>query len=237
MHHRSDHVLQTHALDFWLARGALALVAVLNLALVNKPTPWPYWIAPLFEFALLIPLSVATAWTQLRVRTASSEHHWRVIHVSRRWIRNAALGLTVIVTAINFEALAAVMHGLIHGVKGATGASLLVDAMNIWFTNVVIFALWFWNLDRGGPALRGLSLREIPDLQFPQMIGTVDRTEARWTPGFIDYLFVSFTNATAFSPTDTMPLSARMKLLFMLEAMASLVTVGLVAARAVNILV
>jgi hypothetical protein len=101
----------------------------------------------------------------------------------------------------------------------------------------VVFALWFWNIDRGGPAVRelGKSHRK-PDFQFPQTTGNIPGYED-WTPGFIDYFFVSFTNATAFSPTDTMPLSQRCKLLFSVQAVASLLTVGLVAARAVNILV
>ena len=209
----------------------------MNLFLVNKLTPGPYWIAPLFEFALLLPLSAATAWTQIRVRNATTAHHWGVIHHSRRIIRGAAMILTLLVTVINLEALFAVMHALLHGAKGATGASLLLDALNIWFTNIVIFALWFWNLDRGGPAIRGLVDNQTPDLMFPQSTTSTDTSAPAWTPGFIDYLFVSFTNATAFSPTDTMPLSPRMKLLFMVEAIASLATVGLVAARAVNILV
>lgn len=229
-------VLRSHASDFWLARGAIALSALLNLVLVNKLTPGPSWLAPLFEFALLIPLSVATAWTQIKVQSATTKDHWDAIAQSRRLIRGAALLLTFIVTAINFEALFAVMQALLHGAKGASGASLLVDAANIWFTNVVIFALWFWNLDRGGPATRGLHDRKV-DLLFPQMLSAPEAGSEPWTPGFVDYFFVSFTNATAFSPTDTLPLSARMKLLFMLEAIASLATVGLIAARAVNILV
>lgn len=230
-------VLQKHASDFWLARGAIALTAILNLALVNKLTFAPYWLAPVFELALLVPLSIATAWTQIQVNTATTDHHWGAIRRNRRWIRGAALLLTFVVTAINFEALIAVTRALLHGAKGPTGASLLIDALNIWFTNVVIFALWFWNLDRGGPATRGLESAGRPDLLFPQMTSLPDEAEEAWTPGFIDYLFVSFTNATAFSPTDTMPLSPRIKLLFMLEAAVSLATVGLVAARAVNVLV
>lgn len=233
----AKHVLQSHALDFWLARGAIALTALLNFALVNKLTFAPYWLAPLFELSMLAPLSIATAWTQIQVNNATTSHHWGAIRRNRRWIRGAALLLTLIITAINAEVLVAVMRALLHGAKGATGASLLIDAANIWFTNVVIFALWFWNLDRGGPALRGLQDHETPDLLFPQMASRPDESATAWTPGFVDYLFVSFTNATAFSPTDTMPLSARMKVLFMLEALASLATVGLIAARAVNILV
>ncbi len=146
-----------------------------------------------------------------------------------------ALFLTIAVMAINFDALAAVTRALLSGGKGPSGQSLLIDALNIWFTNVVIFALWFWNIDRDGPAARGLGAGEKPDFLFPQMIGGGD-DDPRWTPGFLDYFYVSFTNATAFSPTDTMPLSVRVKMLMALEAFVSLLTVGLVAARAVNIL-
>lgn len=147
-----------------------------------------------------------------------------------------AISLTLLVTIINFEALMEVMSALLHhGRRNETGQSLLLDALNIWFTNIVVFSLWFWNLDRGGPVLRGLTKNGNPDFLFPQKIGNM-RGDETWTPGFIDYFFVSFTNATAFSPTDTLPLSARCKLLMAVEASASLLTVGLVTARAVNIL-
>ncbi len=228
------HVLQTHALDFWLARGAIALAALLNAVLINKTTFVPWWLASAFEIALLVPLSIATARAQVRVRNATSEHHWKLIDSHRRTIRKMALVLTAIVTAINFAALYTVMHGLLHGAKGTTGESLLLDALNIWFTNVVIFALWFWNLDRGGPAMRDLAKTKNTDFLFPQMAGASGSDT--WTPGFVDYFYLSFTNATAFSPTDTMPLSPRSKLLMLVESMVSLLTVGLVAARAVNIL-
>ena len=232
-----DHAtLQTHALDFWLARGSILLIAGLQLLFVNQHlTIGPRWVAPTFEIAMLIPLSAATAWTQQRAREATEDHHWARIRRHRQWIRLAALLLTIAVMAINFEALVAVTRALLHGGKGPDGQSLLIDALNIWFTNVVIFALWFWSIDRDGPAARGLSARAAPDFLFPQMMGAGDE-DPRWTPGFLDYFYVSFTNATAFSPTDTMPLSIRAKMLMALEAFVSLLTVGLVAARAVNIL-
>lgn len=233
--HLDQHRRQTHPLDFWLARGAIITTALLNLLLINKLTFLPWWLASSLELALLIPLSVATAWTQVRMRQATNEHHWASIHNQRRIIRLAAILLTALITAINFEALFAVLHALLYGAKGANGQTLLIDALNIWLTNVVVFALWFWNLDRGGPALRGLKNERSADFMFPQMMQN-SAGDANWTPGFIDYFFVSFTNATAFSPTDTMPLSARTKLLFIIESSASLLTVGLVAARAVNIL-
>jgi hypothetical protein len=235
---RSDVItLQKHASDFWLARGAIVLTAALNLFLVNNLTLGPRWLVPASEIALLVPLSIATAWTQERIRQATTHHHWNLIRHHRRIVRWFALLLTALVTITNFQALAAVMRALLYeGAKGATGQSLLLDALNIWFTNIVVFALWFWNLDHGGPAMRGLVTEGAPDFLFPQMTATASLGGEQWTPGFIDYFYVSFTNATAFSPTDTMPLSARSKLLMMVEAGASLLTVGLVAARAVNVL-
>lgn len=233
---RSDHLtLQRHAFDFWLARGAVALTAGLHLFLVNKLTLGPRWLAPGFEIAMLLPLSVATAWSQGQMRNATSSYHWTMICRHRRLIRRMALLLTAVVTIINFGALGAVTQALLASTKGANGQSLLLDALNIWFTNIVVFALWFWNLDHGGPAMRGIAVEVEADFLFPQMLAA-GPTSQQWTPGFIDYLYVSFTNATAFSPTDTMPLSARSKLLMMAEAAVSLLTVGLVAARAVNVL-
>lgn len=228
-------VLEKHMREIWIARAAIVVTAALNAFLINDLTIFPGWLASVVELALLIPLSVATAWNHSEMRRATSEHHWTLIHHRRRKIRRAAIVLTLIITLINFQALFGVMRALLYGAKGTTGQSLLIDALNIWLTNIVVFALWFWNIDRGGPAARGLSRQPVADFMFPQMNAECPGHE-RWTPGFFDYVFVSFTNATAFSPTDTLPLSVRAKLLFMVESTASLLTVGLVAARAVNIL-
>jgi hypothetical protein len=232
---RSVHVtFQTQAFDFWLARGAVALIAGLQLLFVNNNLSFgPSWLAPAFELAMLVPLSVATVWTQGQVRRAHADHHWHAICRHRKAIRRFAMLLTAIVMVLNFYALVSVTRELLGGAKG--GQSLLIDALNIWFTNIVVFALWFWNLDRGGPARVGLGHDPRPDFLFPQMVGSGDKDPA-WSPGFIDYFYVAFTNATAFSPTDTMPLSPQSKILMAIEATVSLLTVGLVAARAVNIL-
>jgi len=234
---RSPHeAIHKQALDFWLARGAIVVIAGLQMLFVDNNLVFgPKWLGPAVELAILLPLSVATAWTQQRARVATEHRHWIEIATYRRLIRLAALLLTALVMAMNFEALVAVVKALITGGKGPSGQSLLIDALNIWFTNVVVFALWYWNIDAGGPASRGLSGKETPDFLFPQMLGTGDK-DPEWSPGFIDYFYVSFTNATAFSPTDTMPLSARSKILMSIEAAVSLLTVGVVAARAVNIL-
>lgn len=100
---------------------------------------------------------------------------------------------------------------------------------------MLVFALWYWELDRGGPGARLRADHRHPDFLFPQMI-TPACAVAPWSPGFVDYLYVSFTTATAFSPTDTMPLTAWAKILMVTQSLASLLTVVLVAARAVNIL-
>jgi hypothetical protein len=227
---------RTHPSDVWLARGAIVLIAGLQLLFVNRNLTFgPRWVAPAFEMALLAPLSVATAWTQRWARVATEEHHWRAIERRHRWILRLSVALTAGVMVINFEALVSVTKALLHGAKGPSGQSLLIDALNIWFTNVVVFALWYWTIDRGGPIPRQMGNPSRPDFLFPQMLGEADQNPD-WTPGFLDYFYVSFTNATAFSPTDTMPLSVRAKMLMAVEAFVSLLTVGLVAARAVNIL-
>jgi len=218
--------------DFWLARGSVIVVAGLQLIVVNDFSIGPKWLAPALELSLLIPLSVATAWTIGKVRNAKHEHHFIELSKYRHAVRVAAVVLTALVTITNFAALYDLVHALLAGKAGAA-PSLLLDAINIWITNVIAFTLWFWNIDRGGPALRGLHQSRAQDFLFPQM--SMPNRE-NWVPGFVDYLFVAFTNATAFSPTDTLPLSQRAKLLMMAQAAVSLLVVALVAARAVNIL-
>ena len=234
---KQDHSsLETDAADFWLARASIALIAGLQLLFLSKGlSVGPRWLAPACELSMLVPLSIATAWTRGQAREAEQPDHVKAISRYRTTIRLFALLLTVGVLAINLAEFSLVVRALLHGSKGPSGQSLLIDAMNIWFTNIVIFALFYWNIDHNSPSSRGLDPDAPPDFLFPQMQGTGDG-DPDWTPGFIDYLYVSFTNATAFSPTDTMPLSPRSKLLMALEAMVSLITVGLVAARAVNIL-
>lgn len=222
-------------IDFWLARGAVLVVAALQIGIVNDLTVGPRWLAPGLELALLIPLSVATAWTQKRARKASTDEQWNLVGRDRKMVRRLAISLTAITTLMNFGALARLIAAILAGNAGS-GRTLLLDAVNIWVTNVVIFALWFWALDRGGPA-GGLVSERKNDFLFTQQQETVDREEfADWSPGFMDYLFLAFTNATAFSPADTFPLTVRAKLLMMAESVISLATIALVASRAVGIL-
>lgn len=226
--------IQTHGPDFWLARGSVALIAGLQLLIINPLSLGPRWLAPALELSLLLPLSVATAWTQGKVRSATTDQHWHLIARRRRDIRMAAVGLTALITLMNLGSLFLLVRALLAGHAGTSGQTLLLDAINVWLTNIIAFALWYWSIDRGGPAARGLVSSEICDFLFPQM--TLGQSYAEWSPGFIDYFYLSFTNAAAFSPTDTMPLTSRVKLLMAIEAAISLLTLALVAARAVNIL-
>ncbi len=114
-------------------------------------------------------------------------------------------------------------------------SQLLLTGASIWFTNVIVFGLWYWEFDRGGPVERAVATQPFPDLLFPQMTSP-DLAPPDWEPGFIDYFYVSFTNATAFSPTDTMPMTRWAKLTMLTQSAVSVVTVVLVIARAVNIL-
>ena len=225
--------IHTHALDFWFARASVIVVAELQLMIINPLTIGPRWLAPALELALVVPLSMATAWTQGQAREATTAHHWRQVTLWRRGIRSLAVFITALVTLMNFGSLVLLVQALLSGKVGPSGQTLLLDALNIWATNVIAFALWYWSIDRGGPAARGL-VDDVDDFLFPQM--TVERLSAGWSPGFMDYLYLSFTNATAFSPTDTLPLTPRAKLLMMVESAISLLTIALVAARAVNIL-
>jgi len=112
---------------------------------------------------------------------------------------------------------------------------LLWSGFSIWISNIVIFSLWYWDFDRGGPARRSAATSSTPDFLFPQM---TDPTYAApgWFPKYSDYLYVSVTNASAFSPTDAMPLTRWAKTLMSIQSITSLILVGLVVARAVNIL-
>ena len=148
-------------------------------------------------------------------------------------LRMVGLALIALITVANVVSLVELIHALLYGSR-AGGRPLVYASVPIWLTNVIVFGLWFWELDRGGPARRQQPTHRQPDFLFPQM--STPGSSPGWVPEFLDYLYTSFTNATAFSPTDTMPLTAWAKLLMMLQSLASLVTVAVVVSRAVNIL-
>jgi uncharacterized membrane protein len=144
--------------------------------------------------------------------------------------------LLIILTGVaNGYSLIEVAHRLLQSGKVANGHELILTAVNIYLTNIIVFGLWYWEMDGGGPGERVQAPKHEKDFLFPQNINE-DYKHPHWQPTFIDYLYVSSTNGMAFSPTDTMPLSRRAKLLMLVQATLSIVAVALVAARAVNIL-
>jgi uncharacterized membrane protein len=222
-------------LDRWLARGAMTVVVVLQFCLINDFAYGTRWRAPAFEIVLLVPLTALT----LRAERIAWHAHTREQWESAAWYArfNLFLGVTLVavISLANARSLLLLVDALLSA-KVHNGRALLLDALNVWATNVIVFSLWYWELDRGGPSIDRTRHREPSEFIFPHATLPAGTIGADNEPGFVDYLFLSFTTSTAFSPTDTMPLTARMKLLMMLEATVSLLTLALVAARAVNIL-
>ena len=144
------------------------------------------------------------------------------------------IALTGVMTASNIASAVHLLEKLIDGTIRSP-ANLLAFGGSIWLTNMVVFSLWYWEFDRGGPGARAEAIDPYPDFLFPQMTDP-SYAPMNWKPTYFDYLFTSYTNASAFSPTDVMPLTRWAKMLMMIQSATSLITVGLVIARAVNIL-
>ncbi len=204
---------------FWPAQLTVLAAIGIQLLLPERLTAGPSWLVPSLEGVLLVGLIVVTP---------------NVVEDERTRRRRIALGLTAFVSAANIFSLGALTHFLLHH-NVSDGRRLIVAGVLIWVTNLLIFALWFWEMDRGGPGKRAMGHDGPPDFLFPQM--SDDRIEPRdWRPKFIDYLYVSLTNNTAFSPTDTMPLTPMAKCVMGVQSVVSLLTIGLIVSRAVNIL-
>jgi len=203
----------------WPTQLTVVLAIGLQLSLPDRLTAGTRFILPGLEAVLVIGLLVATP------RKLEGRHMVR---------RRVAVSLVALVSLANAVSLWLLVHNLLHH-KPAGGRDLIIAGMLIWVTNFLIFALWYWEIDRGGPGRRAAGEDGPPDFLFPQM--SDDSIQPRdWRPLFLDYLYVSLTNAAAFSPTDTMPLSHTAKSVMGLQSIVSLVTIGLIVARAVNIL-
>jgi uncharacterized membrane protein len=204
---------------YWPAQLTVAIVIVVNLALPERVTAGPSWLVPGVAAALLVALVILAP-----ARAAQ--------HV--RGVRHFALAVIGLVSITSLTSLGLLLHYLING--GAVGGhELILAGVGLWATNVLLFAVWYWELDRGGPSTRFLAPDTLPDFQFPQM-DNPRLAPPGWRPGFIDYLYLSLTNATAFSPTDTMPLTPTAKAVMALQSVSALLTIALVVSRAVNIL-
>jgi hypothetical protein len=228
MNEMHDQLREEEIESRWEAAPAVALVIAMQLllALVSRSQDWKLWVFPWWvwlvpvvpEVLLLLPL----AWTRSRRRLQQLGHR-----------RTVALALLGVVSLANALLLIAVIASLVSGHE-TSGAQLLLKATTVWATNVIAFGLWYWAFDRGGPVRRLRPNPPLPDFQFPQLENP-QLASPGWQPELVDYLYVSFTNSIAFSPTDAMPLSRWAKLLMLTESALSSLTILLVAARAVNI--
>ena len=200
---------------------AVLAAAVLQWFLAPRLTIGPRWLVPSIALVLLV-LVVST--------------HPHRMH--RRSILGRILGLTLLAVVAVANLIAGVRL-VLEIVGKRTGSNdpidLLLCAASIWLTNIIVFALLYWEFDRGGPADRALGRREDTDFLFPQMQDP-HAAPPGWEPALMDYLYLAFTNATAFSPTDVMPLTRPAKVAMMVQSALSLALIGLVIARAVNIL-
>lgn len=212
----------------WEAAPAVVVVIglQLTLAIVSRQLHWKLWSLPWWVWILSVGpetvLLVALAW-EPALRTLERIGHRR----------NVALILLAIISLDNAVALLALIGSLISGHENS-GGQLLLKGTTIWGTNVIAYGLWFWGFDRGGPVRRRQPNPPPPDFQFPQMENP-QLAAPGWHPRLVDYVYVSFTNSIAFSPTDAMPLSGWAKLLMLSESAVSAISILLVTARSVNI--
>ena len=202
----------------WPAAVALFACVGLYIVLPNRLVVGPHWVLPVLVALPLIPLS------------ARRHRH----PDESPWIRQATMALIALVTLANVVSMALLVHHLLNS-HVSQGRNLIYSAVAVWLTNVIVYGLWLWEVDRGGPHRRASGEKLQADIQFPQMENP-DLAPANWRPRFADYLYTSFANGTSFAPADAMPLSLRAKALFASESVVSLITIAIVAARAVNIL-
>jgi hypothetical protein len=204
----------------WPSVAAIALAIVLQVLLPDRLVLHPRWLLPGMEIALLVALVAADP-----------------VRLERRhpMLRLGSLGLVAAMTVANAGSAGLLIDRLLTGRAGNDPVSLVGSGAAIYATNIIAFGIWYWELDRGGPVSRMAGDRQHADFLFPQMTQP-DVAPPDWEPTVLDYLYVSYTNATAFSPTDTMPLSRWAKMLMLVQSAVALSTVVLVIARAVNVL-
>jgi uncharacterized membrane protein len=205
----------------WPMAVAVLAVIVLTLLLPHQLVTRPRWGVPLIEALLLVAVMIGDP--------------GKIDRRSRR-VRALSITLIALLVATALWCTAQLIVELIQGGPATnSGGALLAAGGIVYISNCLAFGLLYWELDSGGAAVRAHGLPAHPDFAFPQQLNP-ELAPADWRPRFVDYLYLGFTSATAFSPTDVMPLRAWNKLAMMAQSSISLVLLGLVIARAVNVL-
>lgn len=207
---------------------AVAIILALGVYVFLPPlAPWlPSWAFPVAALAAYIPLVV------LNPRRLGRETSWS---------RGLGVGIAVALALVNQVYIVQILDQLLNG-RGV-GVTVVYIAAGVWVTNVIAFAIVFWEIDRGGPFARRFEANGNPrsrddaplDFRFPQQDGSPG-ADPRWQPEFFDYLYFSLSSMMAFSPTDVMPMTRRAKALMAYESLTGFVLLALVIARAVNII-
>jgi uncharacterized membrane protein len=204
----------------WPVQLAVLVLVGLQLALPDPYAVGSRYVIPVAELLLLLALTFTTPRQK----------------VFRSIPRRINVFLLIVLTSVaNAYSLGVITHRLLNGGHVQDGRALILAAINIFLTNIIIFGLWYWEMDGGGPGERQRIAKYDQDFLFPQHHNE-DYKHPDWKPTFIDYLYVSSTNAMTFGPADTKPLSRRAKMLMLAQSSISLIVVALVAARAVGIL-
>jgi hypothetical protein len=229
---RAEHVASDaeHHVPSWLRPGdpesrlpplaALIVVIALQLAIPKSYTVVPRW--PLIALEILLVV-VLVSLNPLRLSRPTTFGRW------------ASYVLLAAITIDNTLSALVLDIRILSGEVSNKAAVLLGSGGAIFVTNIIVFGIWFWELDRGGPFARREGAGKYPDFMFPQMTER-ELAPPNWRPEFVDYLYVSITNAVAFSPTDTMPMARWAKAMMTVQAAVSVTTLALVIARAVNVL-
>jgi hypothetical protein len=198
----------------------VAAAAVLQATIGHKYGLRPTWLVPALELVLLVVLMIINP---VRLTRAT------------RIGRLASFALVIAITIDNCVSAGLLDHDILTSSASGDAIGLLSSGSAIYLTNIVAFGVWYWELDRGGAIARSVASTPYPDFMFPQM-SSPELAPPHWHPQFLDYLYVSFTNVVAFSPTDTMPMSRWAKAMMAAQSIVAFSTVALVIARAVNVL-
>ena len=210
----------TRAERRWPMAAAVLAAAILQVGTPHRGRVPGWWVFPILELVLLVFLVVVDPGR---------------IDSRARFTRRLTIGLIAVMSAATLGAIVVLIYDILEGLPGINATDLLGRGAAVWFNNVIVFSLWFWELDRGGPAERAVGAEVPPSFAFPEN-ATPELVPEGWMPTYPDYLYLAFTNATAFSPTDTLPVRLWAKMTMMLQSAASLVVAILVIARAINIL-